>query len=140
MNEQQNIALIQKLYDAFAKGDLQTILNALVSDIEWTLEGPAIIPFCGKRKGIPQVTQFFEALATTQTGQKLTIEKFVAQGDTVAMLGRYQATVTATGKKFDSPVAHFFTIRDGKVSRFVEVAETAGAADAYTSASAAGRS
>ena len=99
------------------------------------MEGPAIIPFAGKRKGIPEVTQFFAALATTQTDQKLTIDTWVAQGDVVATLGRYAGTVKATGKKFDTVLAHFFTIRDGKIARFVDITDTAAAAAAYRTAS-----
>lgn len=137
MNEQQNTALIQKLYDAFSRGDIQTILANLTDDVEWGLEGPAIIPFTGQRKGPAQVLGFFEALGGTQQNMKLTTEQFVAQGDQVATLGRYAGTVTATGKSFDTRIAHFFTIRDGKVSRFVDVGDTAALADAYAQRSAA---
>ncbi len=137
MSEQQNTALIQTLYDSFAKGDIQGILDSLTDDVEWTLEAPSIIPFAGKRKGPSQVLGFFQALAGTQQNMKLTTEKWVAQGDTVATLGRYSGTVTATGKSFDTVVAHFFTIRDGKVSRFVDVGDTAQFVDAYTGGTAA---
>jgi hypothetical protein len=67
------------------------------------------------------------------------MEPLMAQGDQVAGLGRYAATVTATGKSFDSALAHFFTVRGGKISRFVDVADTAVMADAYRAASAASR-
>jgi ketosteroid isomerase-like protein len=93
--------------------------------VEWTLEGPS------------EVLGFFQALGATQQNQKLTTERWVAHGDTVATLGRYSGTVTATGKRFDSPVAHFFTIRDGKISRFVDLGDTAAFAEAYTSAATA---
>jgi ketosteroid isomerase-like protein len=139
MSEQQNTALIQSVYDAFKKGDILFILNSLTDDVDWTMEGPSIIPYAGNRKGVSEVKQFFEALATTQTNQKLTMEPLMAQGDRVAGLGRYAATVTATGKSFDSPLAHFFTVRGGKISRFVDVADTALMADAYRAASAASR-
>ncbi len=139
MNEQQNTALIQKVYDAFGRGDLQTIMNSLADDVEWTLEGPEIIPFAGKRKGHAQVTKFFEALATTLTGAKLTTEQFVAQGDVVATLGRFAGTVSATGKSLEGPVAHFFTIKNGKITRFVDMANTAAMAAAYQTSSAATR-
>ncbi|SRR5713101_1676689 len=139
MSEQQNTTLIQSLYDAFGRGDVQTILNSLTDDVQWALEGPVIIPFAGQRRGISQVRSFFEALATTQTGRKLNMEPFIAQGDQVAAYGRYSCTVTATGKKLDCPIAHFFTIRNGKVSRFVDLTDTAAVADAYQSASAAAR-
>ena len=137
MNEQQNVALIQKLYAAFERGDVQTILDNLADDVQWTLEGPAIIPYAGTKTGPAQVLGFFQALAGTQSDLKLTTESFVAQGDTVAALGRYGATVKATGKKFDSAVAHFFTIRDGKVARFLDFGDTAAMADAYAAKSAA---
>jgi len=139
MNEQDNTALVQKLYAAFVKGDVQTILDNCTDDVAWTLEAPEIVPFGGKRRGLAEVKRFFEAPATTQANQKLTIETFVAQGDHVATLGRYAGMVPATGKSFDTAVAHFFTIHNGKVSRFVDVGDTAAKADAYTNASAAGR-
>ena len=91
MSEQQNKDLIQSVYDAFGRGDIQTILNKLADDVDWTLEGPSVIPFTGKRKGVAQVKQFFDALATTQTNHKLTMEPLIAQGDQVAGLGLYAA-------------------------------------------------
>lgn len=137
MNEQANTALIQRLYDAFSKGDVATILNNLTADVEWIFEGPAVIPFTGTRRGIEQTKGFFTALATTQTGMKLTTSEFIAQGDHVATYGRYTGMVTATGKNFDSPVGHFFTIRDGKVARFVNMGNTAAYVEAYQASSSA---
>ena len=137
MSEQQNAALIQSLYDAFSRGDVQHILDSVTDDVEWTLEGPSIIPFAGARKGPSEVLGFFQALGTTQTNQKLTAEVWCALGDTVATLGRYAGTVTATGKSFDTAVAHFFTIRGGKVARFVDLGDTAAFAAAYTATSSA---
>ena len=139
MTEQQNTALIQTLYDAFGRGDVRSILDNLAEDVQWGLEGPAIIPFAGRRKGRAQVQGFFEALGTTLHGMKLITEHFVAQGNLVASIGRFCGTVTATGKNFDVAVAHFFEIRDGKVARFVDFGDTAAWADAYTQTSAASR-
>jgi|SRR5579872_3165928 len=137
MSEQQNTALIQGLYDAFGRGDIQHILDSLADDVEWTFEGPSIIPFTGARKGRAEVLGFFQALGATQTNQQLTTGVWCAQGDTVATLGRYAGTVTATGKSFDTAVAHFFTIRGGKIARFVDVGDTAAFEDAYTATSSA---
>jgi ketosteroid isomerase-like protein len=139
MNEQDNTTLIQNMYAAFGRGDIRTILDHLTPDVEWTLEGPAVIPFAGKRVGPNQVLQFFEALATTQEDPKLTIDQYIAQGDFLVTVGRYSAVVKATGKRIDSAVAHVFTFRNGKVSRFLDFGNTAQLADAYVSASAASR-
>jgi len=131
MNDEENIALIQRVYDAYKRGDLQFILMSLSEDVDWIMEGPAIVPYTGKRKGVAQVKEFFEGLAGTQTDKKLTMEPLMSQGDQVAGLGRYSATVTATGRGFDTPVAHFFTVRGGKICRFVNLADTAAIAEAY---------
>ena len=139
MNEQQNTALIRKEYDAFGRGDIQTILDNLTEDVEWGLEGPESIPFAGKKKGPAQVRTFFEALGGTLQDMKLSMDTFVAQGDHVATMGRFSATVVATGRSFDAPIAHFFTVRNGKISRFVDFTDTAATVEAYTKTSAASR-
>lgn len=139
MNENNNTALIQTMYAAFGRGDVQAILDQLAPDVEWTLDGPAIIPYTGKKVGHAQVLTFFQALATTQDQPKLTIDRYIAQGDDVATIGRFSATVKATGKRFDCAVAHVFTIRNGKITKFLDFVDTAQMADAYVSASAAAR-
>jgi len=139
MSEQQNLEKVKSMYAAFGRGDAGYILDGLAEDVEWILEGPAILPFAGTRRGRTEVTGFFEALATTQTNHKLTIDTYVAQGDVVATMGRYAATVKATGRSFDSKVAHFFTFRDGKVAKFADFVDTAQMASAYETAAAAAR-
>ncbi|MBV8550280.1 MAG: nuclear transport factor 2 family protein [Acidobacteriaceae bacterium] len=138
MNAQENILLIRKVYEAFGRGDIQTILNNLTDDVDWISEGPSTVAYYGRMAGPEQVRQrFFDGLTGTQENMKLTMDEFVAQGDKVATLGRYKATVKATGKQFDTPVAHMFTIRDGKIARLVNLNDTAAVAEAYAGASAA---
>jgi ketosteroid isomerase-like protein len=132
MNENNPTALIQKVYAAFGRGDVQTILDHLAPDVEWTLDGPAIIPYAGALKGPSEVRGFFESLATTQDNQRLTIDEYITQGDDVVTTGRYAATVKATGKKIDSAIGHVFTVKNGAITRFLNFADTAQMADAYT--------
>src|SRR5881394_2774369 len=98
MTEQDNTALVQKLYAAFGRGDVQTVLNHLTDDVQWRLDAPAVIPFAGARKGRAEVQGFFEALGSTVQNPKLTVEHLVAQGNLVATIGRFGGTVAATGK------------------------------------------
>ena len=140
MNEQNNVTLIQKVYAAFGKGDIQTILDNLTPDVDWRVAGPATIPFAGDRRGPGEVKGFFDALATTQDDHRLTIDEIIAQGDKVASIGRYSCTVKATGRHIDSPVAHFFTIRDGKISGFVDFLDTALVLEGYNAAKTAAAS
>lgn len=137
MDEQQNVALIRKLYDAFGRGDIRTIVDNVTQDVEWTSEGPSSVPWYGKKRGPQQVQEFFDALAATQDNMKLTMEDFIAQDDGVATFGRYRARVRATGRDFDTPVAHLFRIRNGKVSRFLNFGDTAQVVAAYSGTLAA---
>jgi uncharacterized protein len=139
MNEQENTALVKKLYEAFARGDIQTILDHVTEDVQWSNPGPSIVPYFGDRTGLGQVREFFDHLVGTQENVNLTINQFIAQGDAVATLGRFMGNVKATGKSFDSPVGHFFTIREGKVARWIGLGDTANVAAAYSTAAAASR-
>ena len=139
MKEQHNQALIESLYAAFGRGDIPFILKRLTSDVEWTMEGPSDLPFTGTFRGPEGVLQFFQGLGSTQSNQKLTMTDVIAQGDKVAGVGRYAANVKSTGKSFDSAVAHYFVIRDGKVARFYDFINTHEVAQAYQASAAAAR-
>jgi ketosteroid isomerase-like protein len=52
-------------------------------------------------------------------------EEFVAAGDTVVSLGLYSGVYRATGKRFSTPFANVWTLRDGKVVRFHQHTDTA---------------
>lgn len=129
-------ATVQELYAAFGRGDVPAILAKLADDVVWESEGPAIVSFSGIRHGITATRGFFEALGADHSNPQLTIAEYVASGDTVMTIGRYTATMKATGKKFDSPVAHYWKFRDGKVVRYVGLANTAAAVDALQPSSA----
>jgi uncharacterized protein len=139
MSEQQNVALIQSIYDAFGRGDIQYIMDRLADDVEWKLEAPASISYAGHRRGKKEVMGFFEGIGTSETNQKLTIDHLFGQGDMVAGFGRYAGVVKSTGKSFDTAIAHYFRVRDGKVVEFVDYIDTAASADARAATSAAGR-
>ena len=132
MKETENVALIQNVYASFGRGDIQTILQALDANVKWTTYGPTVIPYAGTKTGVSEVVTFFEALGSTQSGQKLTIDEYIAQGDEGVTIGHYKALVKETGKWVDSAVAHVFTVRDGKITRFLDFVDTAQAAGAYS--------
>jgi ketosteroid isomerase-like protein len=54
-----------------------------------------------------------------------TPEEFLASGDTVAAVVRYTSSGKATGKQLDLPVVHVWDVRDGKIVRFRQFADTA---------------
>ena len=139
MNEQQNVALVQKALEAFGRGDVQTILDLSSNDSEFRCPGPEIIPYAGTKRGRSEIQTYFDALLTTQKNANLSIDRFVAQGDTVVAIGRYTAQVISTGKPIDTPVMLAFEFQDGKIKRHLVLGDTAAIANSYTAAAAAVR-
>ncbi len=140
MNEQSNISLIRNMYQAFGAGDVQSILSNIDSDAEWTNHGPATIPYAGSWYGYPRIREFFKAIADSTTKAEVVPENFIAADDTVVVTGRYRATVRDTGAEIDTPIAHLFTIRNGKVVKWVGYSDTAAVAEAHRGRAAAGHS
>jgi uncharacterized protein len=132
MPEQENIVLIKRLYEAFEKGDFNTIVEHLAGQFVWRFDAPSTVPFDGHFKTPDEVRSgFFGSLAETQKDQALNPEEFIAHDDKVVMIGRYRAVVTATNKPIDVPIVHVFTIKNGKVTRYLNFTDSATIADAY---------
>ena len=84
---------------------MPAVLAKLSEDVVRESEGTEAISISGIRHGIKETAGFFEALAADYTNPQLTISDYVPSGDKVMTLGRYQATMKATGKLWDSPIA-----------------------------------
>ena len=137
MSEQANVAIVQKAFEAFGRGDVQTILDLSTSDAEFHCPGPAAIPYAGLKRGRAEIQSVFETIMATQKNVRLSIERMVAQGDDVVAIGEYSTQVIATGKSVTRPIVVAFQIQGGKIARHLVVGDTAALADAYTAGAAA---
>jgi ketosteroid isomerase-like protein len=129
-----NVKLVRSLYDAFTRGDIATITNAMTPDVDWQVHGKASgVPTIGRWKGPKGAEEFFRLVAENQDATEFSPQDVCASGDKVFALGRYGWTVRRTGKHAGAEWCHVFTIKDGKVSQFREFTDTASFADAYRS-------
>jgi len=119
-----NAELIRGLYEAFAAGDIPTVMGALDENISWTeAEG---FPYGGTYVGPVAVAEnVFIKLGTEWDGFAVVPERIVDSGETVVGLGNYSGTFKETGKSMKVPFAHVWDIRDGKVVKFVQHTDTA---------------
>ena len=125
MKEQENTALIRDMYAAFARGDIQMILDHVTPETDWIFEAPANVPYGGKRRGPSEIVGFFQGLDSSCADMKLSPEHFVAQGDSVTTFGRFSGKAKATGNRFDVPYGHYFRIQDGKIVHYINLSDTA---------------
>jgi len=138
MDSKQNKQIIRQAYDMYMRKDIEGILALLDDKVEWTGYDSDYIPFAGTHHGKDQVAQFFSKLEQAQEALRFEPAQFIAEDDKVAVTGTASYHVKATGKDYDSPWAHVFTVRDGKIVRFQQFNHTGAAETAYRPGQAAG--
>ncbi len=111
----QNVEMTKKAYEAFAAGDLETVLSTFDDNVEFVVPGNSTIS--GTYRGKAEVTNFFAKLAEKSFTN--TPSRFLADEDVVVVLGQ----VTAGGES--APEADVSTYRDGKNVKLQAFSDTA---------------
>ena len=130
MTETANVTLIKQLYDSMSKGDLNALLELVTDDVEFVVPGPPEIGAAGTWRGPGGVRECFARLREAQENQRIDIREFVAEGDHVVVLLHVAAKARATGRSFESDIIHFFTIRNGRITRLLDFFDTAALVEA----------
>ena len=107
------VSIVRSLYDAYASRDLSAVTSIVAADarIMQTKE----LPWGGVFEGHAGLQRFLGLLLGT-IDSRVSIEQIFCAGDRVIVTGRTAGTVRANGAPFDVPVAHVFTLREGKIA------------------------
>lgn len=118
-----NLNIIQGAYEAFAKGDVPSVLGIMDANIVWKeADG---FPLAGTYNGPQGVLEgVFLRLGPLWEGFTVTPQEFIDGGDTIVTLGYYSGTAVATGKSMKADFAHVWKLQDGKVIGFVQYVDT----------------
>jgi uncharacterized protein len=110
--------IVKGLYEAFAKGDVPSVLAAFSPEIEWT--EAAGFMYAGTYSGPNGVLErVFTRLATEWEGFAVTWNKIVDGGDgNVIMIGTEGGKFVKTGNTSVVPCVHEWELKDGKITRF----------------------
>ncbi|MEQ1763543.1 MAG: nuclear transport factor 2 family protein [Pyrinomonadaceae bacterium] len=126
-----NTEIVKKGYECFGSGDIEGLLELYSDDISWETPKVDNAAYSGARQGKEAVLEFFGMLAESETFTKFEPTEFIAEGDRVVVLGKFEANVKATGKTFATDWVHVMTVKDGKVTAFREHFDTAAANQAH---------
>jgi ketosteroid isomerase-like protein len=122
----ENIKTIQRVYEAFGRGDLGTILDALTDDVDWAADtSTSSAPWYGPRKGKDAVTAFFESFGATMEVDEFTPLTFAANDTEVFSIVRIRTRSRANGKPVAMNLHHWFVFTDGKISFYRGTEDTA---------------
>lgn len=104
MSEQENKELIRRGYEAFATGDMESLMNLFDDDIEWVQPGESAVS--GTYHGKTELMEYLGRLA--QRPISIRVDQMTAEGDTVVAL----TEISVDGQIGRD--ADVFTVRDGK--------------------------
>jgi ketosteroid isomerase-like protein len=113
---QSNAELVRSGYEAFAAGDIPSVLAIFADDISWVIPGRS--PLAGTYTGHDEVLGFFTDLNERSDGTfELKIDDVLdSGGDKVVLL------LTETAQRGDASLTteavHVWTVQDGKATRF----------------------
>ena len=132
LSSPDNVPIIQKLYDDFAKGDIKAVGAAMDAKIEWNeaenfpySDGNPYIGFDAILEGV------FGRIGAEWDYWDLTdLNYHDITNNKVLVTGRYQGKYKKNGATINLQMAHLRDLKDNKVTKFQQFADTKGIADA----------
>jgi ketosteroid isomerase-like protein len=116
---------ITAVYDAFGRGDVPAVLGMFDPAIEWNEAEHFLYAGGNPYRGPEAVLNgVFLPIVGDVDGFSVSPEGYIADGDTVAVEGRYRGTWKATGTPVDAQFVHVWRLRNGKVIRFQQYTDT----------------
>ena len=127
-----NTGIIQKLYDNFAKGDIEAVGAVVDANVVWNeaenfpfADGNPYIGFDAVVEGV------FSRIGSDWDYWNLTdISLNEMTNNKILVTGRYKAKYKKNGAVIDLQMAHLWTLKDNKVISFQQYADTKGIVDA----------
>lgn len=129
-----NIGVVQELYAAFARRDIEAMLARLAPDVVWCEPENPFNPAAGAHCGHQGFLEWVQIGREAEDIEILEPRQFLANEDTVAVVGHMRCLAKQTGRVYESDFVHVVTLRDGKIVRFQEFFDTYAAGEAFRSA------
>jgi hypothetical protein len=124
MSSDRNRQIVERIYEAMARGDGLPFASALHEDCVWRLPGQS--SWSRRFEGLDTINRellrpLFGRFATPYTAQLVSL---VAEGDTVAAEVKGDV-LTKDGERYANDYCFIFRFRDGKIAEVVEYGDTA---------------
>jgi ketosteroid isomerase-like protein len=111
----ENVQSLLRVYDALSRWDIDELVKDLAHDIELNL--PDSLPWGGTRHGHDGVQAFATVFQDHVEGVWADPDDFLEADDRMVVLGRIRGRARKSGKGFEVPFAHVWTLSDGVASR-----------------------
>jgi ketosteroid isomerase-like protein len=135
MSAEKNLAIVQDIYAAFARGDIASVLARISDDAgEFSVISAekTAVPWHLNGRGKEGAVRFFETLNRAVEFRAFEPRDLAATGDHVYATLRMEMRVRATGDALElAEVMHHFTLKNGLVVRWRASEDTKHTHDAF---------
>lgn len=126
VSSRSNAQRIQSLYDAFARGEVPTVLGAFDPNIVWMQADNSNYADRNPYRGPQAIAEgVFMRIGQDWNNFRVNVEQVIDGGENVVALGHYTATNKSTGQPLNAQFVHVWWLRDGKIVRFQQYTDTA---------------
>jgi uncharacterized protein len=119
----ETVEVVRDIYDAFARGDVEAIFGLVHPEAE--IYQSDQLPWGGKYRGHQGFGEFLTKLTSTIESRVETGLFIDDEDGHVVQVGRTRGKVRATGREFDVPETHVWTVEGNKAIRYEAYVDTA---------------
>jgi len=112
---------VNKMFEAFASGNVDKILETVSDDTVWIYHGTQVIPK-GEYSGKDGARRFFEGILNGTEIIKFEPEQFIAEENMVVVLGNEHQKVKRSGRELKQKWVQVYTIENNLIARMEEFA------------------
>ncbi len=122
MEDGSNRQIVETIYAAFSKGDIETVLEQFADEGTWTYMMPdGSVPFAGTFAGKSRIGEWFRLFGSNVKTTNFQLNRLLVDGnDLVVALGHEDGTIIESEKKYSTDWVHIFHMKGEKVVKFVE--------------------
>lgn len=106
--------IVRNFLGAARQGDKATVASLLHPEAQ-VIEADSL-PFGGVVSGVEGFNQLVRKVFTTFVNTAVTIDEYVADGDTVVVLATMSGQSKTSGEAFSMPICEIWRLRDGLIT------------------------
>jgi ketosteroid isomerase-like protein len=127
----ENSIIVEQLYAAFGRRDIQAIMDMLSPEVEWGEPANPFNPAGGTRHGQAGFLEWLNIGRESEDILVLEPRQMLTDNDSVAVVGYMRCRAIPTGKIYESDFVHVVTLAAGKIIKFQEFFDTYLAGEAF---------
>lgn len=126
----RSLQIVQRAYEAFGRGDIPALLELCHADVRWQFVADRGAPYTATTVGRAQLAEWFGAVGASDEIHRFEPRQMLEGPNHVTVIGHEDTTLRATGRRFESPWVHVFTVENGVITSFWGMLDTQAAGDA----------